>query len=167
MTAILYIGIYFQREASVGKKTIYVKNEELWERAKSIAGVDGLSRLVEEALERMVTVKQLEQMGLKRFDLRVEPIHDFAPDVRETLAFYGECLVDGDWPSISVYRTKGGKFIVTDNIPDGSISEYRKYETLYELKEEIDELDQKDPSSRLWERISEAMPPAKTTTWID
>lgn len=153
---------------AVGKKTIYVKNEELWERAKSIAGVDGLSRLVEAALEGVVTAKQLQQQGLERYNLRVEPILDFTPDVKETLAFDGECLVAREWPSVSVYRTKGGKFIVTDNlVSDGSITAYRTYETLYALKEELEALDQKDAAGGLWDAVCEAMPPSETITWID
>lgn len=148
----------------MAKKTIYVKNEELWEKAKSVAGEDGLSRLVEEAIERIVTAKQLQQQSLDRFTLRVEPIHDFTPDTKETLAFDGECLVARGWPSVSVYRTKGGRFIVTDDLPDGSISEYRTYETLYDLRDAIEAADKNDG---LWDRVLEAVGTVETTTWID
>src|SRR5262245_21026746 len=125
----------------MGKKTIYVKNEELWERAKSIAGVDGLSRLVEEALEHVVTQKQLEHEGLQRIYLPIVPIDQIEEPVgvdaiKESLGFDGKCLEGDGYGVLSVYLTKAGKLIVADKHPHepGAITGYRVHDQWAELR---------------------------------
>lgn len=153
----------------MGKKTIYVKNEGQWEAAKSIAGVDGMSSFLEEALQRHVTAKRLDSKGLQMFSLPVEPPeHLRIRDFNERLGFQGKCLVN--WGAFAVYLTKGGTFIVADSSldEDGSISTYRTYTDKEELRQDMSivALDQAEHDS-LWERISDALPPPVTTTWIE
>ena len=155
----------------VGNKTIYVKNEELWETAKSIAGKAGLSGFVVEALERLVTAKQLEQKGFERFELPIDPLEDdthFDRNIKERLGFDGKRLAD--WGVLSVYRTKAGTFIVTDNRLDaeGSICDYRTHDQTADLRNDraIANLNQ-DDQSRLWDSLCEALPPPEVTTWIE
>ncbi len=52
-------------------KTIYVKDGDLWERAKKIAGKDGLSSAISEALTEYVTRKEKDALGIKRYRLEV------------------------------------------------------------------------------------------------
>jgi hypothetical protein len=149
-----------------------VKNAELWETAKSVAGKAGLSSFVEEALERLITAKRQEPTGAERFDRPVRSMDDTDQAGRtkfqERLGFDGKCLAD--WGVLSVYLTNGGTFIVTDNLLDGegSLYSYRTYGQLAELRNDrtIDALD-KDEQSRLWDRICEALPPSVFTTWVD
>ena len=161
---------YISWEAAVGNKTIYVKNEELWETARSVAGKDGMSAFIEEALQRLVTVKRLEQKGLQPFSLLVEPIHEShrVPGVTERLGFEGKRLVD--WGPFQVYLTKGGTFIVADfNFDEEmSICDYRTYDQLAELREDeaIARVDA-DQQDILWDQIRHALPPPVVTTWID
>jgi hypothetical protein len=106
----------------VGNKTIYVKDEGLWERAKRLAGKEGLSSFVGEALAAHVEQKEGEALGVRKYALRVGPqriqIHgrrlgqrrfvycpsghrpDEQPDAPTT-------TVDAE-----VYRTRSGKLIL-------------------------------------------------------
>jgi len=153
----------------VGNKTIYVKNEELWETAKSLAGKAGLSGFIEEALEQLVAAKQLKQKGLKRFHVRlVEPDEwgDDPTDEIRHIGFDGKRLVDRD--ELSVYLTKVGKFIVTDNRLDAGISGYRTYDQCVEVrKDEAITALEKDEQIRIWNSIVEGLPPDESFTWID
>jgi hypothetical protein len=159
----------------MGTKTVYVKNEDLWETAKSVAGPAGLSGFVEEALELLITAKRDERAGLERFDLPVEPIDgtEESPAIKfkERLSFDGRLLAN--FMGVSIYRTKAGKFIVTDNVQDaeGSIFAYRTYDQLAGVRNDraITGLGA-DSQSELWDLISEiceSMPLVVFTTWID
>jgi hypothetical protein len=139
--------------------------------ARSIAGKAGLSGFVEEAFERLVTAKQLEQKGLERFHLPIEPFEDdprFDSNIKERLGFDGKRLLD--WGVLSIYRTKSGTFIVTDNRLDaaGSIYDYRTHDQTADLRNDraIANLE-KDDQSRVWDSICEALPPTEVTTWIE
>jgi hypothetical protein len=155
----------------VATRTVYVKNDELWETAKSVAGTAGLSNFVEEALQRLVTAKQLERKGVVRFEFPFEPLEGDPrrdPTFKERIGFEGQCLVD--WGSVSVYLTKGGTFIVTRNACDaeGSIYDYHTHDQLSGVRRDpaIACLE-RDDQSRLWNVICEALPPSEVVTWID
>ena len=155
----------------MGNKTIYVKNDELWETAKSMAGKDGLSSFIEEAVQRLVTAKQLEQKVRQPFSLPYKPMDKSFTVKRaeERLGFEGKCLLD--WGPFAVYLTKGGTFIVTDNSgdEDQSILDYQTYDELDELQKarSIAALD-KEQQDRVWNRIRDALPPQLIhTIWID
>ena len=90
------------------------------------------------------------------------------PKFRERLGFDGKRLAD--WFVLSIYRTKAGKLIVTDNLRDaeGAIFGYRVYDQLAELRNDraITNLEE-DEQTRLWDMLSEPLPPPVVTTWID
>ena len=116
--------------------------------ARSIAGKAGLSGFVEEALERLVTAKQLEQKGLERFHLPIEPFEDdprFDSNIKERLGFDGKRLLD--WGVLSIYRTHD------------QTADLRNDRAIANLE--------KDDQSRVWDSICEALPPTEVTTWIE
>jgi len=155
----------------MGTRTVYVKNEELWETAKSIAGKDGLSTFVEEALQALVTSKQRERQREQerhdRFSLPYKPDGE-GIDLAHHVEFEGKCL--GDWGSFSLYLTKDGTFIVTYNSCDleQSIYYYRTYDGLFDLQKEpvIANLT-KDEQKAFWDVVRADVPPEALAIWID
>ncbi len=96
-------------------KTIYVKDGDLWERAKKIAGKDGLSSVISEALAEYVTRKERDALGIARYRLEVGyegaglEIDD-GEDIRARagstgrIAFEGQLLVEQALPVLEIER---------------------------------------------------------------
>src|SRR3972149_9161601 len=102
-------------------KTIYVKNEEIWNKAKAIAGREGegLSGVIAEALAEFV--KQHEVAAEGHVVHRFTVVHEDSEGALERVAFAGREIgsrsfsaPDGQGTLIAtVYATKGGKFVLT------------------------------------------------------
>jgi hypothetical protein len=151
----------------MGNKTIYVKNEQLWEKAKSIAGKAGLSGLIEQALSGYVAEREREQQGLVRFYLNVEEVGGF----KSRIGFDGKKL--GSFQKsdfmliVSVYQTKAGKFILTNDDPDGTANDYRLFDSLDELTHDsLFEQLGPDESGEFAEQLANELG-TTITQWID
>lgn len=99
-------------------KTIYVKNEQLWEKAKKFAGETGLSALIAETLREYVERKDREvalRAGeMTNVELRVGgPLHDDEPYHR--IGFIGRLLydtdVEADWRCM-VFETQSKRLLL-------------------------------------------------------
>jgi hypothetical protein len=119
-------------------KTIYVKDEALWERARQLVGKDGLSGLIAEALAEFVQRKEAESRGLAHHQICIQ--HD---DGEESVRFVGKRIAEGvslgrgaDYLGgiADVFQTKAGKLVVVlkDAITYQAF-EYRTYDTPEEL----------------------------------
>src|ERR671912_440275 len=80
----------------MANKTIYVKDDELWERAKQLVGKDGLSALLSEMLQNYVKRKDVGPSE-QRFNFQIGHWEDTdetdQPD-REHIEFIGRRLGD-------------------------------------------------------------------------
>ena len=122
----------------MGNKTIYVKDDKLWERARRVAGKEGISAVIQGALVDFVQRKAREAAGFKRIRLEAGFASNAKGDVgtMERIAFDGRELaheslevhvsvnsLDQVEPSnseasepietqVTVYQTKGQKLIL-------------------------------------------------------
>jgi hypothetical protein len=107
----------------VANRTIYIRNEDLWSKARDLAGAEGLSNVIQELLARWVRAREAEVAteSMTEVDLAVggeayEDEHGVTDDQR--LAFAGRLVADSNGlsvaqiPRVRVYHTKGGKLIV-------------------------------------------------------
>lgn len=122
----------------MGNKTIYVKDEALWERAKQLVGKEGLSGLIAEALAEFVQRKEAESRGFSLQEISLK--HD---DGEETVKFVGKEILaqiplpcDDHHPRslADLFQTRAGKMLVVLK-EDGSYEPfaYHTYDTPEEL----------------------------------
>lgn len=116
----------------MANKTIYFKDDALWERAKEFAGKDGLSAVIQEALAQYVERKNLEAKGFKQFRLETAEYDPVSKKLgpTERIAFEGRELamdeavvpsgdLDADGEpgyfviAIAAYQTKEKRLILT------------------------------------------------------
>src|SRR5437667_12348478 len=57
-------------------KTIYVKDEKMWELAKKLAGKEGLSSVISEAIADYVSRRRREEKGFQKYRLEVGEVSD-------------------------------------------------------------------------------------------
>ena len=139
----------------MANKTIYFKDDALWDRAKELAGKDGLSAVIQEALAQYVERKNLEAKGFKRFRLETaeyDPVskkfgtteriafegRELAMD--EPLVPSGESDADGEPYSvvaIAAYQTKAKRLILTRGEADYGeiITKYEVFSSLREMRQ--------------------------------
>ena len=134
----------------MANKTIYFRDDALWSKAKTMAGKEGLSAVIQKAVERFVAEGERKKEGLQRFTLSVmlpyeEDPEQIAPGDR--IAFDGQLLFnmggvavdDGSSAShdIECYRTRAGKLIFTTTGSGndvGEITYYRVYDSVADMK---------------------------------
>ena len=120
----------------MANKTIYFRDDALWSKAKTMAGKEGLSAVIQKAVERFVAEGERKKEGLQRFTLSVmlpyeEDPEQIAPGDR--IAFDGQLLFnmggvavdDGSSAShdIECYRTRAGKLIFTTTGSSNDVGE--------------------------------------------
>lgn len=103
-------------------KTIYVRDEKLWTRARKLAGDDRLSGVVHELLADWVRNKEAEMAGhMTRVELKVggsEHQREHEGDVAKRIAFTGRLVADSiglsveQLPRLQVFQNDRGKLIV-------------------------------------------------------
>jgi hypothetical protein len=133
-------------------KTIYVRDENLWERAKKLAGAEGLSGLVGEALAEHVKRREQQRAAFQRgqAEMREVTLDVGGEDHRELhgeevdhkIAFVGRLLHDTDieaLPRCAVYQTKSGKLLLYTTWDVGDRDEMG---ATYELFDSFEELAQ-------------------------
>lgn len=153
----------------MGNKTIYVKDEELWTRAKQLAGKDGLSAVIAAALAEYVRRKESEAVRYASVSLRYEAQDE--ADRSRIVAFIGREIARQTVRTplaeyeVVVHETKGGRFVVHRGT-DSHCDYYRAYESLQELAEDdaVASLGP-DASSELMESLVEQIEP-DATEWI-
>jgi hypothetical protein len=162
-------------ELIMPNKTIYIKDGDMWERAKTLAGKDGLSSVISEAIAEYVKRKERGEQDIKKYRIELGyegagPVVGASPDGElyarggstGRLSFEGRLLVKKDLPvpttkgeqeefsappelqtTFSVYKTKGGKLVLTANIDDtegyqgtGTVHHYAVYTSIRQLKED-------------------------------
>ena len=112
-------------------KTIYVKDEHLWDRARKLAGKDGLSGVIQEALAKFVEKKQRQSEGFHRYRFDTTYQHyELHSGPSEAIAFEGREVASKVLPvrvqqsgytsekfdrSFNVYYTPVGTLLVTVN----------------------------------------------------
>lgn len=119
-------------------KTIYVRDAELWKKAKAIAGKEGegLSGVIAEALAAFVKKHEAAAEGQVVHRFTVHDAED--PDEPlERVAFAGREIGSRSFPTAhspadvfaTVYATRGGQFVLTVGQDDGSdvLSHYAVY----------------------------------------
>jgi hypothetical protein len=122
----------------MANKTIYVKDDALWERAKQLAGKEGLSGVIAEALAEFVQQKEAESRGFSLHEISLSRY----PDAEETIKFWGKKILtqplpgDDNHPAslADLYQTRAGKFLVV--LKDAGTYEpfeYHAYDTPEEL----------------------------------
>lgn len=123
----------------MGNKTIYVKDEALWDRAKALAGKDGLSSLIAKALADYVASRE---QGFERYRFSVLGDQRIAFDGKQVAAYPG----DRNVPAFRVFMTRAGKLVVLEDSgpPNGhygvydSVAELRDDELVYQILESTD-----------------------------
>lgn len=165
----------------MANKTIYFRDDDLWSKAKALAGKDGLSSVIQKAIEQFVQQAEREKEGIRRFSLAVVvlPEHDDTFVTTERIAFEGRTLwgtggadlSGGGACDIACYRTRGGKLLFAmdeSHYPhaDG-ITYYRVYDSLADLRNdpELNRLEAID-RGRFLMKVSEALG-EDWAVWID
>ena len=129
----------------MGNKTIYFKDDQLWERARELAGKDGISAVIQDALAKFVDGKKREIEGFRTYRLETHfNLDDPQVEATERIAFEGcplasarmqatvsETEYAGYDAEFTVYRTKGGKLILAAD--NGQRPHYGVYDSLREL----------------------------------
>jgi hypothetical protein len=152
----------------VGNKTIYFKDDDLWERARELAGKDGISAVIQAALSRFVSVKEQEAKGFGRIRLEAgfkdEPEHSVHYGTTERIAFDGLLLAEQVVPiaytdgsndeayevQFRLYRTQGENLVFTvADVGDDlfGVSHHAVYRSLSALRED-EHLQTADPVAR-------------------
>jgi hypothetical protein len=129
----------------LGNKTIYVKDDELWDRVRERAGESGMSKVVAEALTVWLAKSDAEKAGNRQYRFQVADLEGSGAPI----AFEGRKLVrtkaGAKGGEIAVFLTKGGKLVVAKGrleVPDTAIERYAVYD-------EIDEVAKDKSVSRL------------------
>jgi hypothetical protein len=131
----------------MSNRTVYVKDESLWEKAKKFAGETGISGVIAEALQKYVDRKErdtaLRAGETTNVELRVGGrLHDDEPAHR--IGFVGRLLYDTDVeadPRCMVFETQGKRLVLykTNSHPardDGAT--YEVFSTYEELAKSRD-----------------------------
>jgi len=119
----------------MGNKTIYVKDDELWTKAKKASGKEGVSRLIEKALQDFVAGKELDSAGFERISIEMNEYGG-----SDWIAFDGRRIDERDvfrdgwgW-EYTVYLTKGHQLVLVAKPDEGEVStfpdEYHVCQTL-------------------------------------
>lgn len=126
----------------MANRTIYVKDESLWEKAKHFAGDVGISGLIAQMLKEYVERKEREASvragEMTKVELRVGgPLHEDEPSHR--VAFIGRLLYDTDVeadPRCMVFETQSKRLVLykTNSHP------YREDGATYEVFSTYEEL---------------------------
>lgn len=129
-----------------GNRTIYLANDELWERAKTLAGRDGISTVIAKSLADFVGQRTADQASYQKFHFEIFGDDEFSPV--EVIGFEGRKILSGTFDLavspfeesdrgveavIEIYRTKLGTFVllarpVTDDPEHSSRSLFALYE---------------------------------------
>lgn len=142
-----------------GNRTIYLADDALWEKAKTLAGKEGISSVISRALLDFVSLRTAEDAANQRFDFELLDPTASAEEgvgVVEVIGFEGRRLVsgsfdlehnpflersaaDGGVPTvIQIYRTKLGTFVLlaapVTELPE-SVSTFYLYETHKSVRE--------------------------------
>jgi hypothetical protein len=145
-------------------KTLYVRNRDLWDRARQLAGDQGLSEFVERALQELVDRQtKASGEGMCRQSLAVGGDSE-AGDMNHNIEFDGQLLVDSrgfsveQLPRLRVYVTARGRFVVYRTWPP-RVSDVAPSFDVYPDLETLE----CDPTalSTMW--ITQADPPFETT----
>jgi hypothetical protein len=162
----------------VPNKTIYVKDERLWEQAKKFAGKDGLSAVIANSLAEYVAARQAATSSEKVFRLVIEPLE--GPP--ERIAFAGQLIESRQFPSdpydmlvVSVYKTAAGRFVVTAGFQDQADQDpapfhYAVYDHPLDISEDLQLKHRIDPNDLIsWARSLHLRHLEETTneTWIE
>jgi hypothetical protein len=93
-------------------KTIYVKDEHLWDQARQLAGKDGLSGVIQEALCKFVENKRRQSEGFQRYRFDTTFTHyelDWGPS--DAIAFEGREVASKILPvTVQQGDNRGEKF---------------------------------------------------------
>jgi len=127
----------------MGNKTIYIKDDALWRRARELTGKAGLSAEIQGFVERLVQERESPQKGFKRTVLAVG-IESGPNDFQvEHIAFNGrlihKAIISGEKGArdveLAVFQTAAGKLVLTVRDPDEGpvIGHYAVYDSLGEL----------------------------------
>jgi len=165
----------------VANKTIYFKDDALWERAKEVAGKEGLSAVIQDALAKYVERKDLEAKGIQPFRLHTAK-YDHATKqygTTERIAFIGRELAsdeplvptsepdpDPEMPfepvAITAYQTKKQRLVLTrSNVNYGEkITKYAVFSSVRELRDseilaDLDGVDRVKFLDRVSEQLGE------------
>lgn len=128
-----------------GNRTIYVADDSLWEKAKTLAGREGLSSVIAKALADFVAQRTADQAACQK--LHFEIFGDDEDSPIEVIGFEGRQLLSGTYDLavspfeadgrleavIEIYRTKLGTFVLlatpaTDERESRSRSAFDLYE---------------------------------------
>jgi hypothetical protein len=123
----------------VATKTIYIKDEALWDKAKRVAAQEqeGVSAVIANALARYVSEVEGRRMGQETFRILVRP-NSLADSV--LLGFTGTTLFSetrkGSETAFqaTLYRTSGRRYILTVAAPEAEAPHY------YSSNESLDDL---------------------------
>ena len=164
----------------MGNKTIYVKDEALWDRAKELAGKDGFSALISKALEDFVERRNVANLDFSDHSILIDPsLAELAPDesFAKLIRFKGRSLAttftgpdpdqaDGD---AEVYQTRAGRLIlVLRQAPTGEAYDRRIYESFDQLAADQEALREVPLRERheFLDRVAQAMG-QHWAEWID
>ncbi|MGO9228630.1 MAG: hypothetical protein ACLQKA_05375 [Bryobacteraceae bacterium] len=128
-------------------KTIYIrdKDEPIWERARELAGAEGISSIVVESLKKFVAHKEAEEAVAKGFERIVVKFNDAsAHHIPRIKAFYGKwiipiaeplkvCTEDGDtswWYSVAVTAKGSAVVFWIEQDANGQAQYFRVYPSL-------------------------------------
>lgn len=138
----------------MGNKTIYVQDERLWQKAKKLAGKEGLSRVIAKALEDFVATHDRQTQGFRRYQFEVAYASDDNDEFRpiDYVAFEAKPIFTGvliydvpdhldidppdDRVRVDVYQTGKGTLVLTARhleAPDGQLLHYGSFRSMDEL----------------------------------
>ena len=134
-------------------KTLYVKDEQLWEKAKCLAGHQGFSRVIMQLLGKWVADKEREKAirsgvafteielwvggGAHWDQCREDPIKK-----DHKIVFTGRLLDSRDdaVPEVDVYQMKSGRLVVYKAWRNYSLATDQEYEAAYKVFADYEEL---------------------------
>ena len=149
----------------MGNKTIYFKDDDLWDRAKQLAGKETISAVIQDALARFVDEKRREAEGFThhRLETGLRDLDSGRWGTTERVAFEGRQIAahelgytdpadpqDNEWPHLFVvYLTRAGKLVLTidSRAEENPIAHYGVYSSIRELADDS-ELKRADPIER-------------------
>jgi len=126
-------------------RTVYVKDEELWARAKGLAGKGGLSEVIEGLLKTYVADRNAEGKGFTRHSIEVYHGDGELPTTEsiERVSFYGRPLASESFPrlgggevDLDLYQTQSGKFVLFETGHEVQAHGYVVVDSLGDLMQE-------------------------------
>jgi hypothetical protein len=156
----------------VGNKTIYVKDEALWEAAKNLAGREGLSAVIADALADFVEQKKAERGGFKRFNIYCAEAGPEGQLIKFDGRLLAEVIVPGgpnaEDTLVSMYQTTGGTLVLVAGHPlEDDAFDYSKHSSLETVVKDpmLENLTLSD-RDRFLDQIAERLG-EKWAVWID